>query len=129
MLGSDRLFGSSLDKPDAPAPTRAALDQVHVAIDLIIFSDGQMLGENQHEYHRLIEERHAGMKDVVNQLSQEHSASALSARVVQLREQTKGRDRRSLESRHWLNLLAASPNVEGTLKEFQSYQPLPHFHR
>jgi len=28
MLGSDRLFGSSLDKPDAPAPTRAALDQV-----------------------------------------------------------------------------------------------------
>lgn len=129
QLASAGLLGSSLDSPKKQAPTRAAIDQIHVAVDLVIFNDGQMLGENQHEYHRVIEERYDVVKSIVDQVSQERSPDDMKARIALLRNQTKGHDGRSNASRYWLSVLDRSPNVEGTVRQLQSFPAPPRFHR
>lgn len=129
-LSSPALFGSSLEVRGKAAKTRAATDQIHVSIDLLIFSDGELRGENRHEFNHVIEERFDSIRSVAEQVAVEHSHEGRKARIATLRSQIESqRDSPSIHTKQYLKILDKSPNMEGTLRYLQSFTAPPRFYR
>lgn len=116
-LAAGKVIGSPLETPRSESPTRGISVTLHIIVDSVIFSDGEIRGPDAHAYYREIQDRYAGIQGLVQELLAAKSAGTpVAKKLDEIAQETPPRgDRRAAARRNWAHSLKNSPNIDGTL--------------
>ena len=128
-VAAGSAIGSPLIAAGRHSIQPSSTTDIHVTIDSVVFSNGEVRGPDTHEYYRAIEEREEALQAVLSEISlaEEHGQSAAAALRGMKPDHRANRDRLSAAKAHYVTLFLQSPNVAGTISAFRSRPRLPKF--
>lgn len=129
QLVSGRLIGAPFEKNKAFAAHADLITSVSIAIDSIIFSDGEVVGPDKHKYTNEIKLRNDAMRSVVAlvaSVANDHTAVLNKLEAISSNGK-RSNDRLTQLQGRWASTLMHSPNFSGTIAAINSEAPLPTF--
>jgi len=131
-LATGKVIGSPLVpfvKPVSPDPNST----IHVYLDSVIFEDGQILGPDEFQYYREIQDRHSAVQKFVDEVAVGRAAGDdMPSLLARIRNDAQSRpdispSKASSRRAYYAGLLQRSPDPEVTLKQLQAQVPPPTF--
>jgi hypothetical protein len=122
-------MGSGEITLNKPLPPTQQIAKVEITLDSVIYDDGQIWGPDTSKFYKQIWERYNAAQAVVKEIAAAKNAGEnLDSHFEKIHTEAQTlRDRQSSWKDHYAGLLKRSPNLEGTLKQFQEQAPLPEF--
>lgn len=129
-LVSGSLLRISFENGKAFAAPAGFIERVTIAVDSVLFSDGEVVGRDHHDYASEITLRDQAMRSVLASLEPVGDREAADIKLAAFSSNAAGsRDKLTRLQGRWAGMLKRSPNLNGTIAGLKNAAPIPTFFR